>query len=87
MAYIHDGLASETGGDRVPFERGREWVSISVSPNGSRPLSARREMGDSQVERQVVFAVDSAWRWDLLCTTYVLEELRGDPRIGRRAPS
>ena len=26
-------------------------------------------------------------RWDLLRTTYVLTELKGDPRVGRRTPS
>lgn len=158
IAYIHDGTAGESGREPAPFERGREWVSVSVSPDGSRTLSARCEMDDSQVERHVVYAVDARWRpldasirlsvrgaftgsgWfrfaedmaecetlmvdggrvsqrigrrpgeqgaraksfgahtgddlilvkirrDLLRTTYVLAELRGDPQVGRRTPS
>lgn len=56
VSYVHDGV------DAGPYERGREWFTVSVSPNGDRTLTARCEMDDSQVERSVIYAVDSHWR-------------------------
>ncbi len=62
ISYVHDGLPGGMGDEPVPFERGREWVAVSVSPDGSRTLTARCEIDDSQVERHVVYAVDAGWR-------------------------
>jgi hypothetical protein len=58
ISYVHDGDAST--GD--PYERGREWVTVSVSPDGSRTLTARCEIDDSAVERHVIYAVDERWQ-------------------------
>ena len=56
VSYVHDGNGSG------PYERGREWFTVSVSPSGTRTLTARCEMDDSQVERSVMYAVDEHWR-------------------------
>ena len=89
---MHDGDGSG------PFERGREWFTVSVSPSGARTLTARCEMDDSEVERSVMYAVDEHdWyvgadlilvkiHWDLLKTTYVLTELSGTPTLELRSP-
>jgi hypothetical protein len=58
ISYVHDGNATSDG----PFERGREWVTVAVAPNGARTLTARCEMDDSSVERHVIYAVDETWR-------------------------
>ena len=56
VAYIHDGDGSG------PYERGREWFTVAVSPDNARTLTARCEMDDSQVERHVIYAVDPNWQ-------------------------
>ncbi len=55
---MHDGDDSTDG----PYERGREWVTVSVGPDGARTLIARCEMDDSQLERHVIYGVDRLWR-------------------------
>lgn len=58
ISYVHDGDGSTPG----PYERGREWITVSVAPDGARTLIARCEMDDSQLERHVIYAVDPQWR-------------------------
>jgi hypothetical protein len=41
---------------------GREWFNIAVQPDGSRTLLARCEMDDDEVLRDVILALDPAWR-------------------------
>ncbi len=50
--YIHDRHG----------ERGREWFTITVQPDGARTVRARCEMDDTRLLRDVVYSVDGEWR-------------------------
>lgn len=50
--YIHDDIG----------ERGREWFTVTVQPDGTRTLRSHCEMDDSRVLRDVIYTVDADWR-------------------------
>ena len=50
--YIHDDIG----------ERGREWFTVTVQPDGMRTLRSHCEMDDSRILRDVVYTVDKDWR-------------------------
>lgn len=50
--YIHDDIG----------ERGREWFSVTVQPNGMRTLRSQCEMDDTRILRDVTYTVDERWR-------------------------
>lgn len=43
-------------------ERGREWFSVSVQPDGARVLRAQCEMDDEYLQRDVIYALNGAWQ-------------------------
>jgi len=49
--YIHDDIG----------ERGREWFTVTVQPDGTRTLRSHCEMDDTRILRDVVYTVDRAW--------------------------
>jgi hypothetical protein len=49
-------------GDPPVGERGREWFNVTVHGDGSRILRSYCEMDDSQVLRDVTYAIDKSWR-------------------------
>jgi len=46
--YIHDDIG----------ERGREWFSVTVQPDGMRTLRSQCEMDDTRILRDVTYTVD-----------------------------
>ena len=50
--YIHDDIG----------ERGREWFSVTVQPDGMRTLRSQCEMDDTRILRDVTYTVDECWR-------------------------
>jgi len=50
--YIHDDIG----------ERGREWFSVTVQPDGMRTLRSQCEMDDTRILRDVIYTVDGQWR-------------------------
>ena len=42
-------------------ERGREWFTVTVSPEGVRTVRAQCEMDDAALLRDVVYSVDRHW--------------------------
>lgn len=49
--YIHDEIG----------ERGREWFTVTVQPDGMRTLRSHCEMDDSRILRDVVYTCDERW--------------------------
>ena len=52
IASIHDTVG----------ERGIEYFSVSVAPNGHRTLQATGEIYDRKVSKDIVYTVDERWR-------------------------
>ncbi|MEQ8248543.1 MAG: hypothetical protein RID42_12770 [Alphaproteobacteria bacterium] len=66
--YIHDDIG----------ERGREWFTVTVQPDGSRTLRSHCEMDDTRILRDVVYTVDKEWRpIDSYVRLTVAEEFMG----------
>lgn len=56
----YSGVIRATG-DTVG-ERGMEYFSVSVAPNGHRTLQATCEIYDRRVSKDIVYTIDECWR-------------------------
>lgn len=55
-------IAYMTEKDGRPFERGREWFSVTIHEDGQRTLRTQSEMDDRGTLRDVTYTVDSQIR-------------------------
>jgi hypothetical protein len=41
---------------------GREWFNVTVAPDGARTVRALCQLDDREIQRDVIYSVDGAWR-------------------------